>query len=133
MSSKARDEMHLKPSFESFMDDDIGLYLKLATFASNIKSKVFGVLNSFLSFLRTYEKKKTHNMLSLMFDHRFKTFRLISSYVGKKQKKSTLEQYDRKALYPMLVKLYNHLHPFEDVASGSADFDVDENYALYVF
>jgi len=39
---------------------------------------------------------------------------------------SILEQYDRKALYPMLVKLYNHLHPIEDVAFGSADFDVDE-------
>ncbi len=45
MSSKARDEMHLKPSFESFMNDDIGLYLELATFVSNIKSKVFGVLD----------------------------------------------------------------------------------------
>ncbi len=115
------------------MDDDIRLYLKLATFAFNIKSKVFRFLDSFLSFLRTYEKKKTHNMLSLMFDHRFKTFRLVSSYVGKKQKMSIVEQYDSKALHPMLVKLYNHLHPIEDVASGSANFDVDEDYALYVF
>jgi len=133
MSSKAKDEMHLKPSFESFMDDGIGLYLKLATFASNIKSKVFRVLDYFLSFLRTYEKKKTHNMLSLMFDHRFKTFRLVSSYVGEKQRMSIVEQYDRRALYPMLVKLYNHLHPIEDIASGSIDFDADEDYALYVF
>jgi hypothetical protein len=29
--------MHLKPSFESLMDDDIGLSLKLITFVSNIK------------------------------------------------------------------------------------------------
>jgi hypothetical protein len=57
MSFKAKDEMHLKPSFESLMDDDIGLSLKLTTFVSNIKPKVFGVLNSFLSFLMTYEKK----------------------------------------------------------------------------
>jgi hypothetical protein len=27
---------------------------------------LFGVFNFFLSFLRTYEEKKTHNMLSLM-------------------------------------------------------------------
>jgi hypothetical protein len=56
MSSKSRDEMHLRP-FESFMDDDTRLFLKLTTLASNIKSKVFGVLDFFLSLLRTYEKK----------------------------------------------------------------------------
>jgi hypothetical protein len=38
--SKAKDEMHLRPSFESFVDDDIGLSLELATLVSNIKSKV---------------------------------------------------------------------------------------------
>jgi hypothetical protein len=27
---------------------------------------LFGVLDSFLSFLRTYKEKKTHNMLSLI-------------------------------------------------------------------
>ncbi len=37
VSFKAKDEMHLKPSFESLMDDDIGLSLKLITFVSNIK------------------------------------------------------------------------------------------------
>ncbi len=38
MSFKAKDEMHLKPSFESLMDDDTKLSLELATIASNIKS-----------------------------------------------------------------------------------------------
>ncbi len=38
MSSKATDEMHLTPSFESFMDDDTTLYLELATRTFNIKS-----------------------------------------------------------------------------------------------
>jgi hypothetical protein len=53
MNSKARDEMHLKLSFEFVMDDDTRVSLKLAIFASNIKSEVFGVLDSFLSFLKT--------------------------------------------------------------------------------
>jgi hypothetical protein len=56
MSFKARDEMHLKLSFESLMDDDTRLYLKLLAFASNIKLEMFKVLDSFLSFLRTYEE-----------------------------------------------------------------------------
>ncbi len=85
MSFKIRDEMHLRPSFETRMDDDIGLSLKLATFASNIKLEVFGVLYSFFSFLRTYEEKKACNILLFMFDLRLKKFRLVFSYVGKKQ------------------------------------------------
>jgi hypothetical protein len=85
MSSKAKDEMHLKPFFESFMDDDNRLFLKLTIFASNIKLKLFGVLDSFLSFLRTYEEKKTHNMLSLILHVRFKSFCLVSSYVSEEQ------------------------------------------------
>jgi hypothetical protein len=86
MSSKSRDEMHLKPSFESFMDDDTALSLKLATIACNIKSKVFGVLDYFLSLLKTYEEKKTHNLLSFMFNPKFKNLCLIFSYVKQKQK-----------------------------------------------
>ncbi len=85
MSFKTRDEMHLRPFFESFMDDDIGIFLQLVTFVSNIKSEVFGVLDFFLSFLRTSEEKKTHNMLSLMLDPGFESLQLVFLYVGKKQ------------------------------------------------
>jgi hypothetical protein len=84
MNSKAKDEMHLKLSFEFLIDDDTRVSLKLTTFASNIKLEVFEVLN-FLSFLRTYEEKKTHIMLSLMLDLRFKNLCFVSSYVGKEQ------------------------------------------------
>ncbi len=44
MSSKARDEMNLRPSFEFLMDDNIGLSLKLTTLPSNIKLEVLGFL-----------------------------------------------------------------------------------------
>ncbi len=83
--------MHLRPFFESFMDDDIGLSLEVTTFTFNIKSKVFGVLDSFFSLLKTYEEKKTHNLLSLMLDPKFKKFCLVSSYVNKKQGVSIVE------------------------------------------
>jgi len=69
---------------------------------------VFGVLDYFLSFLKTCEEKKTHNMLPLMFDLRFKNVCFVFSYVGKEQGVYIVEQYDRRALYPMLVKSYNH-------------------------
>jgi hypothetical protein len=38
--SKGKDEMHLRPSFESFVDNDIGLSLELTTLVFNMKSKV---------------------------------------------------------------------------------------------
>jgi len=57
-----------------------------------------------------------------MFDPRFKSLHLVSSYyVAKKQRVSIAEQYDRKALYPMLVNSYNHLHFIEDVAFDFVD------------
>jgi hypothetical protein len=134
MSFKTRDEMHLRPSFESFMYYNIGLSLKLTTFASNIKSKVFGVLDSFLSFLKTYEEKKTHNMLSLMFDPRFKSLHLVFHMLVK-SKECLLwsSMIYRRVLYPMLVKLYSHLHLVGDAAFCSTDLDVDEDYALNIF
>jgi hypothetical protein len=68
------------------MDDDTRLSLKLATIAFNIKSKMFGVLDSFLSLLKTYEEKKTHNFLSFMLNPKFKNLCLIFSYVKQEQK-----------------------------------------------
>ncbi len=66
-----------------------------------------------------------------MFDPRFKSLHLVSSYyVAKKQRVSIAEQYDRKALYPMLVNSYNHLHFIEDVAFDFVDQDDEEDYEL---
>jgi hypothetical protein len=50
------------------MDDDFAITLELFWFASNIKKEVCGILDSFLSFLKKYEERKFHNMLSLMLD-----------------------------------------------------------------
>ncbi len=69
------------------------------------------MLNSFLSFLRKYENKKAHNMISLMLDIRFKSLRIVSSFVRREQGMALVEEYDRKTLYPMLVKCHEHLHP----------------------
>ncbi len=46
---------------------------------------------------------------------------------------SIVEQYDRRALYPMLVKSLIHLHPIGDVAFGFVNLDADEDYALNIF
>jgi hypothetical protein len=64
------------------MDDDSTIILKLSLFTSKIKKEVCGVFDSFLSFLKNYEERKAHNMLSLMLDPQFKSLRLVSSFVG---------------------------------------------------
>ncbi len=66
MSSKAKEEVNAKPSFESLMDDDSGIFVELASLASNIRLEVFGVLDSFLLSIKSYDEKKTHNMLALI-------------------------------------------------------------------
>jgi len=65
------------------MKDESCLDNELTLLSSNVKKHVYGVLDFFLSFLTKYEEKKTHNMISLMLDPRFKNLCIISSFVGK--------------------------------------------------
>jgi hypothetical protein len=50
-------------------------------------------------------------MLSLMLDPRFKSIHLISSFVGREEGVSIVDEYDKSILYPMLLKCYHGLHP----------------------
>jgi hypothetical protein len=93
------------------MDDDSIVSDELFLLASNIIREVINVLDSFLSFLKVYDKRKIHNMIFLMLNPRYKSLRIISSFVGREQGVALVEKYDRKSLYPMLVKCHEHLHP----------------------
>ncbi len=68
-----------------------------------------------------------------MLDPKFKSFCLVSSYVGKKQGVYIVKQYDKRALYPMLVKSYNHLHLVEDVVFGFSNQDAYQDCGLNIF
>jgi hypothetical protein len=50
-------------------------------------------------------------MLSLILDPRFKSFRLVISFVSQEEGVNIVNEYDKKTLYPMLLKCYHHLHP----------------------
>jgi hypothetical protein len=65
------------------MDDDLVVSDELSLLVSNIRREAINLLTFFLSFLRVYDKRKTHNMISLMLDFRYKNFCIISSFVGK--------------------------------------------------
>jgi hypothetical protein len=89
-------------------------------------------LDSFLSFKKYFEKEKVHNMFSLMLDPRFKSFCPISSFVGRKEGVSIVDEYDRRTLYPMPLKCYHHLHPITEFV-GCVDQIGDENSNLDTF
>jgi hypothetical protein len=83
------------------------------------------VVDSFLSFLKKYENKKVHNMISLMLDPRFMSLHIISSFVGRKQG-VLVEEYDRKTLYSMLMKCHEHLHPLVRLNRNCVNQDIFE-------
>jgi myosin-crossreactive antigen len=111
MSLKLREENQVLPSFETLMDEDSIVNDELSLLVSNIRREVINVLDSFLSFLKVYDKRKAHNMIPLMLDPRYKNLCIVSSFVGREQGVALVEEYDRKSLYPMLVKCHEHLHP----------------------
>jgi hypothetical protein len=49
-------------------------------------------------------------MIFLMLDPRYKSFLTLPSFVRMEQGVVIVEKYDRKSLYPMLVKCHEHLH-----------------------
>jgi hypothetical protein len=80
MCLKFREEITNLFALVSLIDDDSRIAFELFLFASNIKREACGVLDSFLSFLKKFEKIKTHNKLSFMLNPRIKNLHLVSSF-----------------------------------------------------
>jgi hypothetical protein len=49
------------------------------------------VLDSFLSVLKIYDKRKGHNMFSFMLDPSYKSLHIVSSFVGRNQGVALIE------------------------------------------
>jgi hypothetical protein len=112
MSLKLKEKSQNAPSFQTLMEEDFSVALELICLASNIRKEVCGVLDIFLSFLKKFDERKAHIMLTLiLLDPRFKSFHLVSSFIGHDQGLTIIEQYDTMSLYPMLMKCYYYLHP----------------------
>jgi hypothetical protein len=73
-------------------------------------------------------------MISLMLDPRYKNLCIISSFVKMEQGVALVEDYDRKSLYPMLVKCHEHLHLLVRSKRNSINQNIfDEDYNLDIF
>jgi len=77
MALKLKEEFGMSLSISNFMEDGMSMNLELPMFSSNIKKEVCDVLDGFLLFLMKYENKKTHNILFIMLNSRFKNFKFI--------------------------------------------------------
>ncbi len=75
-------EMHLKLPSLHVNGRGINYCWWINFFAFNIRNEVCVVL-AFLSFLKKFGEKKTHNMCYLMLNPRFKSLRLVSSFIGR--------------------------------------------------
>jgi hypothetical protein len=76
------------------MEKYANVVYELSCLVSNITKKVIGVLDSFLSFLKKFEDKKSYYILSLMLDPRFKILYFVFSLIGREQRKAIVEKYD---------------------------------------
>jgi len=127
MSLKLKEENKISPSFESLMENDSIIFDELSLLVSNIRREIINVLHSFLSFLKKYDNRKAHNMICLILNPRFKSFYIVSSFVGREQGVVLVEEYDKNSLYPMLVKCHEHLHPLVRLDRTCVDQDIFEH------
>jgi hypothetical protein len=63
MNLKLKEENQIVVSFESLMDDDSIVIGELSLLPFNIRREVINILDFFLSFLKIYDSRKTHNMI----------------------------------------------------------------------
>ncbi len=66
-------------------------------------------------------------------DPRFKTFHLVSSFIGHEQGNAIVEKYDQFFLFPMFLKCYYHLHPLIESKRGVVDQRIKEDKSLDIF
>jgi len=65
------------------------------------------VIDSFLSFLTKYEERRAHNILSLMLGYKYKSLRLIFSFIGHKLGVVIRKEHDRKFSFFRVLKSYH--------------------------
>ncbi len=108
---KLKEEInHLPLSYVLIDGNDSELIIELGTF-TKVMNEVIGVINYFIYSLTIYNEIRAHNMLTLMLDSKLKSLKLICSFIGHKHGVAIVKEYDRKSLFPMLLKFYQHLHP----------------------
>ncbi len=87
-----REEVINPPAQVNLIDDDYRIVFELSMFAINIKREIYGIIKYFLN-LKKNEKRKSHNIIRLMFDFRFENLHLIYIFSGY-EGVNIVEEYD---------------------------------------
>jgi hypothetical protein len=132
MSLKFRDEIDYA-TFDNFMEGDGNVIYELSCLASSIKKEVVQVLDSFISFLKKHEKKKSHNMFYLMLDPKFKIFHLVFSFSDHEQGKAIVEKYEKIFVSNFVLKCYYHLHLLIEFERGVVNQTIENDNNLDIF
>jgi len=98
-----------------------------------MKKQIIGVLDSFLLVLRKYDANKTHNMSSLMLSPRFENLCLLLWFYIGHEGVFIVKEYDKRSLYPMLMKCHNHFNHVLITKVGWASQIVEKNCNLNIF
>jgi len=72
-------------------------------------------------------------MISLMLDPRYRNLHILFSFVGREQH-VLIKEFDRKFLYPVVVKCHEHLHLLVKSKRNFVDQNIfDEDCSLDIF
>jgi len=93
------------------MEEDVVVVVELDLLVSNIKREFCNILDAFISFLKEFDEKKTHIMLALMLNMRYKILKIVSTFVGKELGVVIVEDYDKKVFFLMILKTHYFLYP----------------------
>jgi hypothetical protein len=129
---KLKEKVEISPTLVNLIYDDAKVVLELFLLVSNMKGN-FGDVEVFHILLKKYDVKKTHIMLHLTLDPRFKkpSFNIILYWLRKKV--VIVERYVKKSLYSMLIKCHNHLHLVLECEVDCAYPIVEKYYNLNLF
>jgi hypothetical protein len=86
MCLKCKEEVTKLLAQVNLIDNDYEIAFKFFIFVTNINKEVSSVLKSFFILKKRYEEKKSHNMLCLMLDFKFRNLHLIFSFIGYKKR-----------------------------------------------
>jgi hypothetical protein len=83
------------------------------------------VLKICILFLKMFDEKRAHNMLSLIL--------VVFIRWEREETIAIVEEYDKICLLFMLLKCYQHLHHFSWVISRNVETRTNKNYNLSIF
>lgn len=134
-SSKLQQDITNIATPDNMVDDEIVEYsnVELEKIVTNVKRQIICVLNLFLSYLRKFESKISHNRLCFMLNPQYKNLSFIFLFIGHYTIILIINEYDKKPLILMMLKCYEHLyHNFGTVDSQSTQLNINARCNLYI-